>query len=138
MYNLAAPDFTNPKNIRYPNYNGIVANGRLEIEKTREGKRGPMISLKGNILTINEGSKTAIKVSPAGWSALSVFLFLLLEFMLTYMVFAGEGKGITFWIPIVVGLFGYFLLIVFVKYETGIYRRILLKTLNGRLASKEE
>ena len=136
LYNLLTPDFTNPQKVKYSDHSGAVANGRFEIKKAKVGKSGPIISFSGYILKTNEGSKIEVKVSPTGESLIPVFMFLFVEFLLICSVFINDANASPFWVPLVVGLFGYFLLVVLVKYEIGLYRRILLKALNGKVSLK--
>ncbi|MEO3405295.1 hypothetical protein AAFN85_15405 [Mucilaginibacter sp. CAU 1740] len=131
---LITPQFVNSKKIKYPDYNGTALNGKFKIEKARVGRSGLIISFAGIILPDGESCKIEVKVSPAPWSLMPVCMFLVFEFILICLTFSEEGGGIPYWVPLVVALLGYFLLIAFVKYETGVYRRIFLKVLNGTLA----
>lgn len=66
------------------------------------------------------------------------FMFLLVEVFFIYTVFLDDKSASPYWVPFVVALFGYFLLVVLVKYETGVYRRILLKALSAEVISNSD
>jgi hypothetical protein len=136
LYNLVTPNFINVQKIKYPDYEGFVTNGKFELKTRTVGKQSPFLYLKGHILTQQKGCRLIVKVCPTVNSFIPVLVFMLLEAILIYTLLLGDGNTSPFWVPLVVGLFGYFLLVVFVRYETGAYRRILLKALNGKFSLK--
>lgn len=125
-----------PQKIRYPDYEGIVTTEQFDLKTRSVGRRSSLLYLKGYVFTHEKGSRITVKVNPSISGMITVLFVLGFECMLIYALF-NEGLSSSFyWMPLLFGLFGYFLLVVFIKYETGIYRRVLLKVLNGTLASK--
>lgn len=133
---LVTSYYVNPRKIKYPDYEGIVTIEKFDLQTRALGRRRSSLHLKGYVLTHEKESRITIKVNPSISGTIVVLLFLVVEFMLIYTYF-NEGLNSSFyWVPLIFGLFGYFLLVVCIKYETGMYRRVLLKVLNGTLASK--
>lgn len=136
MNDLVAAHYVNPQKMEYPHYEGIVTDGEFSLKTRTVGRRSSLLYLKGYILTHEKGSRITVKVNPSISGTIVVLLFLVVEFMLIYTYF-NEGLNSSFyWVPLIFGLFSCFLLVVSIKYETGKYRRVLLKVLNGTLASK--
>lgn len=125
-----------PQKIRYPHYEGIVTIEQFDLKTKTVGRKSSLLYLKGYVLTHEKGSRITIKVNPSISGMITVLFVLVFEFMLVYTLFNDGLNSSFYWVPLMFGLLGYFLLVVFIKYETGMYRRVLLKVLNGTLASK--
>ncbi|SEO21710.1 hypothetical protein SAMN05192574_106121 [Mucilaginibacter gossypiicola] len=138
LLGLITSKYIPPKTVKQSDFEGAVINGRFELATRIRGREIYASALKGYILSIESGSKVVVKIYPPTYNIIPALIFFGLEFLLLYIAFSGGDHSVPYWVPVIIALFGYFLLVVFVKYETGIYRRVLLKTLNGKLASKND
>ncbi|HEX8021419.1 hypothetical protein [Mucilaginibacter sp.] len=133
---LVTSYYVRPPEIRYPAYEGIVTIEQFDLKTRTVGRRSPLLHIKGYVLTHEKGSRITVKVNPSISGMITVLFVLVFECMLIYTLFNDGLNSSFYWVPLMFGVLGYFLLVVFIKYETGMYRRVLLKVLNGTLASR--
>jgi len=133
---LVTPYDVTPQKVRYPDYEGIVTIEQFDLKTRTVGRKSSSLYLKGSVLVSEKGSQITVKVNPSISGTIVALLFLAVEFILIYTLFDDGLKSSFYWVPLIFGLFGYFLLVICIKYEMRMYRQVLLKVLNGTLASK--